>query len=1043
MTAVHEVFRRRAAERPEATALLHGEHTVSYRTLDRASDAYAAELAAAGVRAGNIVPVLMPRSPRYVATVLAILKLGAAYAALGPRWPAPRIADLIRRADAPLIAADSGGRPGTASVPVWAPGTDLEQAAATGSAPPPVTVRETDTCCVFFTSGSTGRPKGVLSPHAGTVRLFTPTEPPARFADLGPDTVWPQAAPLPWDAASLELWGALLNGGTSVLVDEPYLTADGLRDLVRRAGVNTLWLTASLFNLLVEEDLSCFHGLRQLMVGGERLSPAHVRRFVRAHPRITLVNGYGPVETTVFATTHRITAADITDGPAPTQIPVGRPVGRTEVLVLDEEARPVPPDTTGEICVAGAGLARGYLADPEQTARSFVDIPLDGAVRRVYRTGDLGFRSADGTLHYAGRRDRQVKVLGHRIEPGEVEAAAAQVPGVLRCAVVPLMADGRCEGLAAAYTVRDGREPVSAETVRRALSERLPEYLVPRELAAVARFPLTDNGKLDTAALLDLITAQTQTARPRADACRVRDAEDGSVAGQVTAAFAQILRRDPDDVPPDASFFELGGTSLDGARLCVRIGGRTGVPVPASVLIAGPTVRDLARWIEKRQAETGEPARPAHTGPLTLLPVQSGFLFEQQLDPSDTSAHCVLLWRVTGAFAPEAFRAAADDVHRRHQSLHARYVFDRQPVALLDGPAAPVDVRLLDPAGDETAALRAVHTELHRPLDIGAGANWRCVMTPTETGWLLGIVVHHIAFDGGSARPLAEDLSAAYAARLRGEESRAARPAPLAAVLAGHRAQVNEHTGEEQRAYWRSELTGVPPLALPAHETPPETPPETPSESAAPTFTLSTTEYAALEERARHHGSTRFAVLLAAYAEALAAVSGQRDVAVGAPVAKRYHPDTADAIGCLIDVVCFRMRPAGDGTANALPRLLEGIHAGLAAQDVPFEEVVRLAADPARDRTRHPLFQTMFALQEGPPQRLGLEGCVTEPVREPDPRAVHELEVEVWPDGAGGARVVFGHRPDQVSTAFVARVATAYRLLLRQPDRPRASGPTR
>ncbi|MFH8347491.1 amino acid adenylation domain-containing protein [Streptomyces sp. NPDC018045] len=1056
MTVVHEIFRRRAAAHPEATALLHGERAVSYRTLDRASDAYAAELAAAGVRPGDIVPVVMPRSPRQVATVLAVLKLGAAYAALDPRWPAPRIAELTRRSDAPLLAAAPGQAPGAAGsagppVPVWVPGTDVEEAAATGSAPSGVSVRETDLCCVFFTSGSTGRPKGVLSPHAGTVRLFTPAEPAARFADLGPDTVWPQAAPLPWDAASLELWGALLNGGTAVLVDEPYLTVDGLRDLVRRAGVNTLWLTASLFNLFVEEDLACFRGLRQLMVGGERLSPAHVRRFVRAHPRIALVNGYGPVETTVFATTHRITAADVADGADPgAQIPVGRPVGRTDVFVLDAELRPVPPGSTGEICVAGAGLARGYLADPEQTARAFVDTPLDdGAVRRVYRTGDLGFRTPDGVLHYLGRGDRQIKVRGHRIEPGEVEAAVAQVPGVLRCAVVPMTADGSCVGLAAAYTVRDGGEPVCAETVRGVLAERLPEYLVPRALAPVDAFPLTDNGKLDTAALLDLVMAGTRAARPRADAPPLPGPGSGAVAGQVTAAFAEVLGTPPEDIPADASLFELGGTSLDGARLCVRIGVRTGVPVPASVLIAGPTVRDLARWIEKRRADepSGEPGEPgdagesAHAGPLPLLPVQTGFLYEQQLDPAGTSAHCVLLWRVTGAFDPEAFRAAADDVHRRHQSLHARYVFDRRSVAVLDGPAAPVDVRVLEPHADETAALTAVHTVLLQPLDIGSGANWRCVLAPwgAGAGWLLGIVVHHIAFDGGSERPLAEDLSAAYAARLRGAAPRAARPAPLAAVLAGHRAQVNRAAAEEQRAYWRTELTGVPPLDLPSPDPAEEDP--APAAASAPSppslrFPLSAAEYAALDERARRHGSTRFAVLLATYAEALASATGQRDLAVGAPIAKRYHPDTADAVGCLIDVVCFRMRPAGDGTAHALPRLLEGVHAGLAAQDVPFEEVVRLAADPARDRSRHPLFQTMFALQEGPPPRLALERCVTETVREPHPRAVHELEVEVWPDDAGGAEVVFGHRPRQAPAAFVARVATAYRRLLRQPDRP-------
>ncbi|UWS69897.1 AMP-binding protein [Streptomyces noursei] len=307
---IHGVFRQRAAERPDAPALIHRDTTVSYRTLDRASDAFAAELARAGVGPGDVVPVLMPRSPRFVATVLAVLKRGAAYAALDPRWPRSRVAQLVARTDAPLLAAAPSHAQGW-SRPVWVPEADLGEVAARPAvdldAPP---VRETDTACLFFTSGSTGRPKGVLSPHAGTVRLFAP----ARFMSVGPGTVMPQAAPLPWDAASLELWSMLLGGGTSVLVDEPYLTAHALRTLVRNAGLNTLWLTASIFHMLVEEDLGCFDGVRQLLVGGERLSPAHVHRFVAAHPDTALVNGYGPVESTVFTTTHRITPADCTAG---------------------------------------------------------------------------------------------------------------------------------------------------------------------------------------------------------------------------------------------------------------------------------------------------------------------------------------------------------------------------------------------------------------------------------------------------------------------------------------------------------------------------------------------------------------------------------------------------------------------------------------------------------------------------------------------------------------------------------------------------------
>ncbi|UJB39747.1 non-ribosomal peptide synthetase [Streptomyces sp. A1-5] len=1014
---MHGVFRQRAAEHPDALALIHRDTTVSYRTLDRASDAFAAELADAAVGAGDVVPVLMPRSPTFVAVVLAVLKRGAAYAAMDPRWPRSRVAELVAQTDAPLIAATPDQAEGW-SRPVWVPEADLARVAA-APAPrldtPPV--EETDTACVFFTSGSTGRPKGVLSPHAGTVRLFGPD----RFMAVGPGTVMSQAAPLPWDAASLELWSMLLSGGTSVLIDEPYLTADGLRTLVRDTGLNTLWLTASVFHMLVEEDLDCFDGIRQLLAGGERLSPAHVRRFVAAHPGTALVNGYGPAESTVFATTHRITPEDCATG---ADIPVGRPVPRTEVFVLDERSRPCPPGTTGEICVTGAGLANGYLADPERTAKSFADIDLGaGGPRRMYRTGDLGRFSADGVLHYAGRADRQVKVRGHRVEPGEVEARVAELPGVRRCVVIPLMSAGACVGLAAAYTCADGR-PVGEDTVRTALAAHLPEYLMPRTLTAVDGFPLTGNGKLDTEALLERVT---RDAGPQAPAAPHPRPHDRSTAGLVAHAFAEALHTDG-TVPYDTSFFAMGGDSLDGARLCVRIGARTGVPVPPSVFVAGPTVRELAQWIEARTETARTPApedRPAPGEPLPLLPTQSGFLFEQQLDPTDTSAHCELIWRVTGDFAPEAFRAAVADVHRRHQSLHARYVFDRRPVALLDERITPVRTTELAPAAHQDAALAAVRATLGRPLDIGTGENWRCVLAPEASGraWLLGIVVHHIAFDGASIRPLADDLSAAYAARLRHRTPDTAPPPSLAAVLAGARAQVDETGLAEQRTFWRDEATGVPPLTVPG--------PDDGDTRPRPTFRLTAAEWAALETRAHGWGSTRFAVALAAYAEALALVSGDRDLAIGAPIAKRYHPDTADAVGCLIDVLCFRMRPAGDGTADHVPALLAGVHAALAAQDVPFEDVVRMAADPARDRSRHPLFQTLFALQSAPPRNLTLDGCETVVVGPRADRALHELEVEVWPEHDGGAEVVFGHRPG-TAARFVADVAAAYRRLLRE-----------
>ncbi|PRY36805.1 non-ribosomal peptide synthetase [Umezawaea tangerina] len=1011
---VHRIFRRRAAERPGATALVHRGAVTTYRELDELSDTFAAGLAAAGVGAGAVVPLVMPRSPRLVATMLAVLKLGAAYAALDPRWPRARIEELAGLAAAPLLATSPDRAEGW-SLRTWTP-VDLPDAAVPPASPP---VRETDTCCVFFTSGSTGQPKGVCSPHSGIVRLSTPSP----SLHIGPDAVVPQAAPLPWDAMSLELWPALLNGGTSVLVDEPYLTTGGLRALVRDHGVNTVWLTASLFNLFVEEDPDCFTGVRQVLTGGERLSPPHVRRFLAAHPDIALWNGYGPVESTVFATTHRITPADCATDAG---IPVGTPVPRTGVLVVDERLRPCPVGTTGEICVTGAGLANGYLADPEQTRRHFVDITVRGAVTRAYRTGDLGHLSAAGVLHHAGRIDRQVKIRGHRVEPGEIEARVVGIAGVRGCAVLPVRRGGPgYTGLVAAVTLTPTAE-VTAADIADALRATLPPYLVPRVVRVLPELPLTANGKLDAAAVLEAVAGTA--GEERTTSVPAPSVVDGAaVRDRVAAAFGEILGRAA--VPPGVSLFELGGDSLDGARLCARIGAAVGIAVPASVLVRRPTVDGLVAWLETRTAPATSTPVPADGGRHRLLPMQAGFLFARLADPADVSAHCELHWRVRGDFDVAAFTAAVGEVHRRNQSLHAHYVFDREPVALTDRPPAPPEVRSLDAAPDWETAAGRVRAVLDEPLDIGTGRVWRCALTPVAdgTGWLVSVVVHHIAFDGASARPLADQLGAAYAAHDTGP-----RPGTLAEVFAGYRAQTDEASLDEQRAYWRTRLHGVPPLAFPE-------PPDRGAAGPARDFRLAPAALAAVDRAAHRWASTRFAVLLATYAQALGAVSGQDDFAVGAPVAKRYHPATADAIGCLVDVVCFRFTPKPD----AVPEALQAVHDGLAAQDVPFEEVVRLAADPARDRLRHPLFQTMFALQDESTAVLALDGCRVTPERPGTGRAVHELEVEVWPQPDGSAHVAVGHRPERVATTFAAAVAAAYRDLLdgfgrSEPAEPRA-----
>jgi mycobactin peptide synthetase MbtE len=406
-TSLHETFSRLARKRPNAIALVCGSSRMTYGELERLANEGAASLRAKSLGQGDLVAIRSDRSIQMIVTLLSVLKAGAFFAVVDPTWPEQRTSrildilkprvfvDLARGRDPEFLAEPATGKATHATNP--------KAAMANGENP----------CCVFFTSGTTGEPKAVLTSHRALARLFqSPT-----FATFGPGTVMPLAAPPAWDAFALELWGALLNGGVALLVDEPYLSPAALRSGIIHHGLETVWLTSSLFNMFVEEDCGAFAGLRQVIIGGERLSVRHVRTFLHQHADIALINGYGPVESAVFTTTHRIIIDDCNREHG---IPLGIAVPETRIFILDGTRLCVDGER-GEICIAGHGLAIGYLGDPILTAEKFPVVSLDQNDTQVYRTGDYGYIGKEGLLHYDGRGDRQVKIRGHRIEPLEVE----------------------------------------------------------------------------------------------------------------------------------------------------------------------------------------------------------------------------------------------------------------------------------------------------------------------------------------------------------------------------------------------------------------------------------------------------------------------------------------------------------------------------------------------------------------------------------------------------------------------------------------------
>jgi amino acid adenylation domain-containing protein len=998
---VHEAFLRIADRQPDTPALITEDRSITYAALAAAGRRVAAELAEVGVARGDVVPVLVRRSPELVAVLLGVLMRGAAYAALDTRWPDQRIRDVAAAVGARAVIGEPLG-----DMPWWSPPDGLFD--GVDPAAGVVDVDGGGACCVFLTSGSTGTPKPVLSPHQATTRLFAPG---AMLGDFGPSRCMPQWAPVPWDAFTLELWSMLLTGGTSMLCDDGLPTTASLRRMIAD-GVDSVWLTSSLFNLIVDEDVDALHGLRQVWTGGERLSVAHVRRFLDRHGQIRLVNGYGPAESCVFVTTHAIRVEDCDD---PAGIPLGRPVAGTSVVVLDG-ARICAPDEVGEICVAGHGLAIGYLNDADLTNRRFEEIAAAGGRIRIYRTGDRGTIGQDGLLRFVGRVDRQVKVRGFRVELGEVEAHLRAVDDVAEAIVLADRdASGSCTGLSGFYVPRNDR--ADPDSVRDTLARRIPLHLVPDRLVLVPNIPITTNGKADHAAL----RATAARAAGTGGATAPRDpllAEVVTIVSAVSEAPCSPSTR-----------LDTGGlTSLQAMRVCMRIGERFGVSVTPEQVMAAGTVCDLAGLLRGTEPEHDEPPSSDADPKVPLADPQVGFLLEHELRPHSKAGHCLISWLVQGAFDPGTFRAAMADVQARHESLRARYQADVEPFLMVEDDV-PVTVTDLGEFADLDTAWANVGADLLRPLDLSAGEIWRANHAAIGTDrHLVALVVHHIAYDGWSEPVLVADLGTAYTARGAGRSPVfPGWPPRLASAIAARRADAaRARFSRAARDYWSRLLTG-----LPEHSAITGLAEGGPARIAECSRELPATVLEGADRVARRLGITRFPVVIAVYATALAETLGQADFGIGVPVSVRRHVSQADVVTCLVDTVCLRLGSSPERSVEDLAwRAHRQMSAARGAYAMPFPDVVR-AVNPARQRGRNPLFRTMFVHQDNEVVPLVLGSAKVRLHRRLAPEPMSELVVEVWPDRAG-ARIDATFYPQAVPVRSVEALLDTYVRTLRR-----------
>ena len=1029
------LFEQQAERTPHAVAVVCGAEVLSYGALGSLTAELALELRRLGVCPGRLVGIAVERGLNLIVALLGVLKAGGAYVPLDVEYPSQRLARMLNgvcllvtgeRWVAKMTAAAQGASPRKGALPVVTlDGVTLDGVTLDGElgrpARPGRTLLATEPAWqgtldhliyVLYTSGSTGVPKGAGVVQRGFVNLLAWF---LREFEIGSRDRLLLVSSFSFDLTQRNLYATLLVGGELHLPPPGPFDPLRLVGAIERQRITLLNATPSAFYPLMESagesgGFSALGPLRQVFLGGEPMAPARLAPWLAATTcRTQVVNTYGPTECTAIAAFHRL---DPARAPEEAAVPIGRPITRASLLVLDRFLERCPIGVPGELYIAGAGVGMGYLAASALTAARFVPHPWAGRDgQRLYRTGDLVRSRPDGELVFLGRVDNQVKVRGFRIELEEIEAVLARHLRV-RAVAVATQGDKPADRMLVAYVVPDSERlaeagEVGAETaepnggewtrlvadLKQDLGKELPSYMVPTAFVALEKLPLTPNGKVDRRALPMVEAGLLGQPSPRG---APRTPQEELIAG----IWAEVLGRS--EVGVEDSFFDLGGHSLLATQVVSRLRALFHVEVALTRFFAAPTVAALAAEVQaqrsKAQAEAPITAAPhgLETAPLSFA--QERLWFLDQLVPQSSAYNVASLWHFRGELDSDALERALREVVRRHQVL--RTVFpsvDGKPRPVLlpaESWSLPaVDLGRLGPAAlGEVRRCSAV--EVERPFSLARGPILRSLLWRLAASeHVLLLTMHHIASDGWSTGILMREVKVLYAAFRRGASS------PLAELAVQYgdfaRWQRDWLEGpklERQMAFWRQQLSGAPEvLELPLDKPRP----------IAQTYRGRAVELrvpaalsAGLTAASRRHQATLYMTLLGAFAALLGRFAGQDDVVVGSPVAGRTRPEIEDLVGCFINTLPLRIQLGGRAASftELLARVREVALGAYSHQDLPFEKLVTELA-PRRHLSHAPLCQVMLALQNTPSEESRLPGVAVAPLEFESPTARFELSL--------------------------------------------------
>jgi amino acid adenylation domain-containing protein len=915
MTHVVERFVQAAADHANRVALEGSSHALTYQQLENESARVSGFLMARGIGKGDVVPILMGRTPRFVVAALGVLRSGAAFSPIDLSSPPARQAQVLGNISCEVLLHDDAGadtvrgRSGAVHVD-----TALKGEARTVALEE---ISSEDPLYVMYTSGSTGNPKGVVVPHRGVVRLVVNAD----WAEFDSTRRWLFHSSVAFDASTLEIWGALLHGATCVVQEQPLISFEALASFFVSKRISDAWLTSAVFNAMVDSQVQCFAGVKQLCTGGERESPQHMRKFVEALPQVALIHGYGPTENTVFSHCHRVRLDDTAPGQ---RVPIGKPIRGTIDCIELPDGTNAEVGNAGELLVGGLGVALGYRDDPVLTSRKF--LVRDGV--SWYRTGDQVVRRPGGEVEFVGRLDRQVKVQGNRIELDEVESVLRSCPGV---GDVFIFVEGELaeeKRLVACYTGEFGRVR-DAEAVRAFMLERLPRIMVPRVLRRVDEFPLKTSGKIDEARMRELVNAPQLDARASVPA---RDEDPAMTMTEQRLALLWSAWLPGIQIERHDSLIALGGHSLIAMRLAADIRREFLCDVSPALLLNADSLASAARLIDCAPGSLALTSPDDSTASGNSLPgvqtvgIQRRLLAASVLSASGDAYLVPVAIMLSGSCGLLELREAFETILERHDMLRLAgwAVEGKGPELFASPPHGWWNAHDRAVEGGEQTLPEWQLAQIYRAMDVATQGPTRVDVWPLAAGgWCVVWTTHHAVIDEWSISLVLQEL-----AGLLGKVG-----LPPAADASGFLDQETRCADARQASAQAEAIAGVMgPASLPfADWFGPAVEVEIPLESRLEE---------AIAAAAQREGTTRVAPAMVAYGIAMQDVFGATWRFVTTPVAKRHSVELLSAVNC-----CLEMRVLECGVrvqesqAQAIRRVHQDLVRCQSREFVPFDVI--------------------------------------------------------------------------------------------------------